>query len=188
MLRLRVLWFAIFRPYLELLRDISNICRVSKYQVCLTKDCHKKQNIIFHPLKRLVFCFQNCSDLLSEKNVLVMEKNIWDLRLKTENLQNILRTVFVKVLKRRSLSADLCIHSYWLNRLRQASHRKMIQSSALRLRLWCFKILTSPLLQITRIIFPNIERSVQSLKQNLFLEFCENLIHYNSNWKKMTGV
>jgi hypothetical protein len=34
-----------------------------------------------------------------------------------------------------SLSADLCIHFYWLSRLRQASHRIMIQNSALRLRL-----------------------------------------------------
>ena len=39
-------------------------------------------------------------------------------------------------MKRLSLSADLCIHSYWLSRLREASHRKMIQSSALRLRLY----------------------------------------------------
>ena len=61
--------------------------------------------------------------------------------------QSNLRTVFVKILKRLSLSADLCIHSYWLSRLRQASHRKMIQSSALRLRLWRFKILTCPLLK-----------------------------------------
>ena len=54
----------------------------------------------------------------------------------------------VKILKRLSLSlnADLCIHSYWLSRLRQASQRKMIQSSALRLRLIRFKILTCPLL------------------------------------------
>ena len=35
-----------------------------------------------------------------------------------------------------SLSADLCIHFYWLSWLRQASHRKRIQSAALRLRLW----------------------------------------------------
>ena len=37
-----------------------------------------------------------------------------------------------------SLSADLCIHFYWLSQLRQASHREMIQ----RLRLWLchFKI------------------------------------------------
>ena len=34
------------------------------------------------------------------------------------------------------LIADLCIHFYWLSWLRQASLRKMIQSSALRLRLW----------------------------------------------------
>ena len=41
-----------------------------------------------------------------------------------------------------SLNADLCILFYWLSRLRLASHRKMIQSSALRLRLWLcqFKI------------------------------------------------
>ena len=35
-----------------------------------------------------------------------------------------------------SLNADLCIHFYWLSWLRQASHRKRIQSAALRLRLW----------------------------------------------------
>ena len=47
-----------------------------------------------------------------------------------------------------SLNADLCIHFYWLsNKLRQASHRKMIQSSALRLRLWRFKISTRSLLR-----------------------------------------
>ena len=56
-----------------------------------------------------------------------------------------LRTVFVKILKplSLSLSADLCIHSYWLSQLKQASHRKMIQSSTLRL--WRSKILTCPL-------------------------------------------
>ena len=36
----------------------------------------------------MVFCYQNCSDLLWEKNVLVIEKNFWNLRLKAENLQN----------------------------------------------------------------------------------------------------
>ena len=41
-----------------------------------------------------------------------------------------------------SLNTDLCIHFYWLCQLRQANHRKMIQISALRLRLWLchFKI------------------------------------------------
>ena len=49
-------------------------------------------------------------------------------------------------MKHLSLSADLCIHSYWLSQLRQASHRKMIQSSAL----WRFKILTCPLLKTSK--------------------------------------
>ena len=38
-------------------------------------------------LTLIVFCFQNCSDLLWEKNVLVIENFFWNLRLKTENLQ-----------------------------------------------------------------------------------------------------
>ena len=41
-------------------------------------DCHTK----------MVFCYQNCSDLLWEKIVLVIEKNFWNSRLKAENLQN----------------------------------------------------------------------------------------------------
>ena len=39
-------------------------------------------------LVKLVFCYQNCSDLLWEKNILVIEKNFWNSRLKAENLQN----------------------------------------------------------------------------------------------------
>ena len=35
-----------------------------------------------------VFCYQNCSDLLWEKTVLVIEKNFWNSRLKAQNLQN----------------------------------------------------------------------------------------------------
>ena len=36
----------------------------------------------------MVFCYPNCSDLLWEKNVLVIEKNFRNSRLKAENLQN----------------------------------------------------------------------------------------------------
>ena len=36
---------------------------------------------------KMVFCYQNCSDLMWEKNVLVIEKNFWNLRLKAKNLQ-----------------------------------------------------------------------------------------------------
>ena len=40
------------------------------------------------PLVRsLVFCYQNCSDLLWENNVLVIKKNFWNSRLKAENLE-----------------------------------------------------------------------------------------------------
>ena len=35
----------------------------------------------------MVFCYQNCSYLLWDKIVLVIEKNFWNSRLKTENLQ-----------------------------------------------------------------------------------------------------
>ena len=36
---------------------------------------------------KMVFCYQNCYDLLWEKIVLVIEKNFWNSRLKAENLQ-----------------------------------------------------------------------------------------------------
>ena len=38
-------------------------------------------------LKRMVFYYQNCSDVLWEKIVIVIEKNFWNSRLKAENLQ-----------------------------------------------------------------------------------------------------
>ena len=36
---------------------------------------------------KIVFCYQNCSDLLWEKIVIVIEKNCWNSRLKAENFQ-----------------------------------------------------------------------------------------------------
>ena len=48
-------------------------------------------NFMFYKVirsKRIVFCYQNCSDLLWEKIVLVIEKNFWNSRLKAENLLN----------------------------------------------------------------------------------------------------
>ena len=38
-------------------------------------------------LKRMVFYYQNCSDVLWEKNVLMIEKNFWNSRLKAKNFQ-----------------------------------------------------------------------------------------------------
>ena len=37
--------------------------------------------------EKMLFCYQNCSDLLWEKIVLVIEKNFWNSRLKAENFQ-----------------------------------------------------------------------------------------------------
>ena len=44
-------------------------------------------------LGRMAFCYQNCSDLLREKIVLVTEKNFWNSRLKAKNLQKRFLTV-----------------------------------------------------------------------------------------------
>ena len=50
--------------------------------------CHpKKQNRTLIWAHKIVFCYQNCSDLLWDKIVLVIEKNFWNSRLKAENLQ-----------------------------------------------------------------------------------------------------
>ena len=53
---------------------------------CVVSFFHSQMS---NPLDRqMVFCYQNCSDLLWEKIALVIEKNFWNLRLKAENLQN----------------------------------------------------------------------------------------------------
>ena len=49
----------------------------------LTNQCLK----CFEWRKKIVFYYQNCSDQLWEKIVLVIEKNFWNSRLKAENLQ-----------------------------------------------------------------------------------------------------
>ena len=40
-------------------------------------------------IAEMVFCYQNCSDPLWEKNILVIKKNFWNSKLKAENLQNV---------------------------------------------------------------------------------------------------
>ena len=65
------------------------------------KECRVVQNVqawklscLLHVEKegeerrQMVFCYQNCSDLLWEKIVLVTKKSFWNSRLKAENLQN----------------------------------------------------------------------------------------------------
>ena len=74
-----------------------------------------------------------------------------------------------------SFNADLCIHFYWLSQLRQASHKKKIQSSALKLWLWLchFKISSD-----TLVFRPNsnlmmstisIYQLIHDLRQGFFL-------------------
>ena len=47
-----------------------------------------RKDKLFSHETALLFCYQNCSDLLWEKNVLiVIEKNFWNSRLKVENFQ-----------------------------------------------------------------------------------------------------
>ena len=61
--------------------------------VCL--DCKTILLVLLH-IQKLIFCYQNCSDLLWEKIVLMIEKNFWNSRLKIENFQNfeITRSIF----------------------------------------------------------------------------------------------
>ena len=74
------------------------------YQILLTP--WKIEVLIITRPRVLVFCYQNCSDILWEKNVLVIEKNVWNSRLKAE---------FAKLLR----SLEQCIqtvkgqNNYW---------------------------------------------------------------------------
>ena len=44
-------------------------------------------NVVKKAKKRMVFCYQNCSDQLWEKNVLVIEEKLCNSRLNAKNLQ-----------------------------------------------------------------------------------------------------
>ena len=53
------------------------------HKFCYVPMCFS--SIFLHSKSEMVFCYQNCSDLLWKKNVLVIEKNFWNSRLKAEN-------------------------------------------------------------------------------------------------------
>ena len=68
------------RNWFVLTRLLSLVPKISKtLRICRT----------------MVFCYKNCSELLWEKNVLVIKKNFWNSRLKAKNLQifEITRTI-----------------------------------------------------------------------------------------------
>ena len=49
----------------------------------------KKKTNFFQNIRTTVLCLQKCSNLLWEKNVLVIQKNFWNLRLRAKNLHNV---------------------------------------------------------------------------------------------------
>ena len=64
----------------------------------------------------VVFCYHNCSDLLWEKIVLVIEKDFWNSRLNAENLQNFwdhLNNLF-KQCKVRTISGSRMLFNLFL--------------------------------------------------------------------------
>ena len=68
-----------------------------------------------------------------------------------------------------SPNADLCIHFYWLSQLRQVSHRKTIQGSALILT----KTMTKPVQNIFR--YSSFE-TTRNIMQRSLLEFAVYLL------------
>ena len=66
-------WEIVARLWIAIV--VINICRGLKNE--------KNVKIV----NEMVFCYQNCSDLLWEKIDLVIEKNFWNRRLKAKNLQ-----------------------------------------------------------------------------------------------------
>ena len=67
-------------------------------------------------VKKLVFCYQNCSDLLWEKIVLVIKKNFWNSRLKAENLQHFWdhwNNFFLSVKGQYNLWNNACLACSW---------------------------------------------------------------------------
>ena len=81
---------------------VTNLIRIG-YQINKVKEMDKSdtriirrwitlnsiigKNIWYFLSSKNVFRYQNCSELLREKTVLVIEKNFWNSRLKAENLK-----------------------------------------------------------------------------------------------------
>ena len=64
----------------------------------------------------MVFCYQNCSDLLWEKIVLLIKKNFWNSRLKAENLQifEITRTIYSNSDRSEQFLVTTCFFNLFL--------------------------------------------------------------------------
>ena len=76
------IWYSRTRPC------FTKICSKCNSKKTLCQGFRKDYHLWFEHNITMVFCYQNCSDPLWEKIVLVIEKNFWTLRLKAENLPN----------------------------------------------------------------------------------------------------
>jgi hypothetical protein len=71
--------------------NVKNSCSLYEMHSSIAQNLMVTDNcffFLFLVFQEMVFCYQNWSDLLWEKIVLVIEKNSWNSRLKAENLQN----------------------------------------------------------------------------------------------------
>ena len=100
--------FKILDLKLLLQKGWHNICITLLQILCSCKNTQDHcflGNSLFalflHSKSALAFCYQNGSDTLWEKIVLVIGKNFWNSRLKVENLQNFSRSLeqFIKTVK-----------------------------------------------------------------------------------------
>ena len=73
------------KPDFHLPKSISSFLKAGKGTLTRNKKEKSTNQVSFH--EQMVFCFENCTDLLWEKIVRVMKKNFWNSRQKAKNLQ-----------------------------------------------------------------------------------------------------
>ena len=81
------------------------------YLLLFVKKLAFRQKItIILILKEMAFCYRNCSDLLWEKIVLVIEKNFWNSRLKAE----IIRIIYSNSERSEQVLVTKCFFNLFL--------------------------------------------------------------------------
>ena len=78
-----ILWQRwIFPRWLLLITKYFIFC--TRYWI-IFRQCN--EGMVFAPELQMIFCYQNCSDLLWEKNAQVINKNFWNSRPSASNFQ-----------------------------------------------------------------------------------------------------
>ena len=75
------IFFLIQSHFLHICHNAFMLHHLHIYKHCAMEESNTQ-------IWTMVFCYQNCSDLLWEKIVVVIKKNFWNSRLKAKNLQN----------------------------------------------------------------------------------------------------